>query len=117
MHNYRELEVWKKAMDFVMEVYKITSNFPSEEKFGLCSQLKRAAVSIASNISEGAGRNSVLQFQNFLQISMGSCNEVATQIELAFRLDFIPKENCQTLQEESKRIYRMLQGLYLSLGK
>ena len=83
--------MWKKAMDFVVEIYKITSRFPSEEKFGLCSQIKRASVSIASNISEGAGRNSVLKFQNFLQIAMGSCNEVATQIELAYRLTYIEK--------------------------
>ena len=72
MHNYKELEVWKRAMDLVVEVYKIASYFPLDEKFGLCSQLKRAAVSVPSNISEGAGRNSVLQFQNFLQIAMGS---------------------------------------------
>lgn len=76
-------------MDFVAVVYEVTQQFPNEERFGLVSQLKRSVVSIPSNISEGAGRNTNPQFQHFLQIAMGSCNETITHLELAFRLKFV----------------------------
>ena len=115
MHNYRELKVWQRALKFSIEVYKAASNFPKEEKYGLSSQLKRAAVSIVSNISEGAGRSSKLQFQNFLQISMGSSNEVSTQIEIAYLLGFISENDQKTLRKEAYEIYLMLLGLYNSL--
>ncbi len=86
MHNFRELKIWQRSMDFVVQVYKITKEFPAEEKYGLISQQRRSAVSIPSNISEGAGRGTNPQFKHFLEISMGSCNELITQIELSNRL-------------------------------
>ena len=76
MHNFRELKIWQRSMNLAEEVYKIVADFPKEERFGLASQIKRCAVSIPSNISEGAGRSTNKQFKQFLQISMGSCNEL-----------------------------------------
>ncbi|PWT95593.1 MAG: hypothetical protein C5B52_17465, partial [Bacteroidetes bacterium] len=89
MHNFREMNIWKRSMDLAVQIYKVTSTFPPEEKFGLISQLRNCAVSIPSNISEGSGRTSNSQFKYFLQISMGSCNEAQTQLELAFRFGYI----------------------------
>ncbi|MCS6796221.1 MAG: four helix bundle protein, partial [Raineya sp.] len=79
MHNYRELKVWQKAVDLVTKVYQITYQFPSEEKFGLVSQIRRCAISIPSNIAEGAGRNTTKDFANFLSIANGACSELSTQ--------------------------------------
>lgn len=89
MHNVRELKIWEKAVDLVVEIYKLTVDFPSDERFGLISQVRRAAVSIPSNISEGAGRNSPREFVNFLSIANGSSYELQTQITIAYKLGFI----------------------------
>ena len=70
MHNYREFRIWQRSMDFVVKVYEISANFPKEERFGLTSQLRSCAVSVPSNISEGAGRGTNKQFKRFLEISM-----------------------------------------------
>jgi len=115
MHNFRELKIWQRSMDFVVEVYKITKEFPSEEKFGLISQQRRSAVSIPSNISEGAGRGTNPQFKHFLEISMGSCNELITQLELSNRLGFISVEQKDKLIDEATQIYKMILGFYNSL--
>ena len=107
MHNFRDLKIWQRSMDFVVEVYKITKGFPSEEKYGLISQQRRSAVSIPSNISEGAGRGTNPQFKHFLEISMGSCNEIITQLELASRLQFISSEQQkEKLIDEATQIYK-----------
>jgi len=92
MNNYRELIIWQKSMDLVKNVYELTLLFPKEEKFGLISQIQRSAVSIPSNISEGAGRNSNKEFRNFLGIANGSINELSTQLELSIRIGYL-KEN------------------------
>jgi four helix bundle protein len=115
MHNFRELKIWQRSMDFVVEIYQLCAQLPSEEKYGLVSQLKRSAVSVPSNISEGAGRATNPQFQHFLEISMGSCNELITQIELAFRLKFVLVELRDKLTEEATQIYKMILGFYNSL--
>lgn len=86
--DHKELDAWKKSIDFVERVYKHSSSFPEEEKFGLTSQIRRAAVSIPSNLAEGAARNSKKEFLNFLSISLGSLAEVETQIIIAHRLEF-----------------------------
>ena len=78
MHNYRELRIWQRSMDFVVKVYEISANFPKEEKYGLITQVRSCAVSIPSNISEGAGRGTNKQFRHFLEFSMGSVNEAQT---------------------------------------
>jgi four helix bundle protein len=115
MHNFRELKIWQRSMDFVVEVYKLTKEFPAEEKFGLISQQRRSSVSIPSNISEGAGRGTNPQFKHFLEISMGSCNEVITQLELSYRLGFISVEKKDKLVDEATQIYKMILGFYNSL--
>ena len=89
MNNYKELIVWQKSMDLVEKVYELTLLFPKDEKYGLISQIQRSAVSIPSNISEGAGRNSNKEFRNFLGIANGSINELSTQLELALRIGYI----------------------------
>lgn len=88
MNNYKELKVWQKSMDLVERVYFLTLSFPVEEKYGLTSQIQRSAVSIPSNIAEGAGRNSNNEFRNFLGIANGSINELSTQLTLSIRIGY-----------------------------
>lgn len=111
MHNIKELTIWKKAIDLTVEVYDITRNFPSEEKFGLISQLRRASVSISSNIAEGAGRNSDKEFVHFLGIANGSAFEVQTQIIIAYRLKFIDKKTSKLVLDRLEEIQKMSRGL------
>lgn len=92
MHDYKKLEVWKKSVDFVKVCYDLTTGFPDSEKFGLTSQIRRSAVSIPSNIAEGAGRNSGKEFAHFLAISQGSCFELETQLIIAQQLGFLKEE-------------------------
>lgn len=89
MRNFREYEIWKKAIDISVEIYSITANFPSKEIYGLSSQLQRASVSIASNIAEGSSRLSEKEFSRFLEFSLGSAYEVETQIIIAEKLEYI----------------------------
>ena len=89
VQSYRELIVWQKAIDLVVAIYRITQSFPREEAFGLTSQLRRAAVSIPSNIAEGQGRRSAKEFQRFLDIARGSLQEVETQLLIANRLHYL----------------------------
>ena len=97
MNNLKELKIWQKAIDLSVEVYKITSHFPSDERFGLISQARRAAVSISSNIAEGAGRTSTKEFNYFLGIANGSSFELQTQLVIASRLSFIGIEDLDSL--------------------
>ena len=92
MSTHKDLIVWKKSIEFVTEVYKITGSFPSEEKFGLVSQLRRASVSIPSNIAEGAARNHDKEFIQFLSVSLGSASEVETQLIICLNLKFFSDE-------------------------
>ena len=87
MHNYKKLNVWISSISLVKNIYNLTRKFPKEEMFVLTQQLRRAAISIPSNIAEGAGRNSNAQFKNFLQISIGSCFEVETQLIISKELE------------------------------
>ena len=86
---HHKLNVWKKAIEFVKRIYQITGEFPAEEKFGLVSQMRRSAISIASNISEGAGRNNKKEFNQFLGIAQGSSAELETQIIIARELGLL----------------------------
>ncbi|WP_026838080.1 four helix bundle protein [Gillisia sp. JM1] len=106
MKSHKDLTVYKTSIDLVVAVYNLTKSFPGEERFGLTSQLRRAVVSIPSNIAEGAARNSKKEFIRFLYISLGSLAEVETQLEIAGRLKFI-SEN-KELEEQSIYIRRML---------
>jgi four helix bundle protein len=102
-------------MDFVVKVYEVSATFPKEERYGLTSQLRSCVVSVPSNISEGAGRGTNRQFKRFLEISMGSINEVQTQLELGYRINYLPKEIYGELIDEALQIYKMILGFYNSL--
>lgn len=114
--NYRDLVVWQKSIDFVSEVYRLTADFPSHEQFGLTSQLRRAAVSVASNIAEGEGRDSKGDFKRFLAIAHGSLREAETQLIIAARLGYAPKESVNQRLDDAAEIGRMIRGLSRSLN-
>jgi four helix bundle protein len=115
MNNYKDLQVWKKAFDLSANVYQITKELPKEEIFGMTSQMRRCAVSIVSNIAEGHGRGSNKDFSRFLKISIGSCNELETQVLLSEKLNYIKQPESLELQEECKEIMKMLNGLIKKL--
>ena len=106
MHNYNNLQIWQQAMDLVEDIYKLTASFPTEEKFGIVSQMTRAAVSIPSNIAEGAGRNSDKDFAHFISIAIGSLYELNTQIVLSERLGYINQTQSQELQKKLDNLQR-----------
>lgn len=114
--SYRELIVWQKAMDMVAEVYKATEGFPREEIYGLTSQIRRAAVSVPSNIAEGQGRKSTNEFLHHLSIARGSLMEVETQLLLAARLSYLKPTDVAPFMERTSEIGRLLNGLYNSLS-
>ncbi len=89
MRNFRKYDVWNDSMSFVKTIYEMTTSFPKMEQYGLSNQMNRAAVSIASNIAEGASRNSDIDFAHFLEIAIGSSFEIETQIEIAFSIGYI----------------------------
>lgn len=106
MHNYKNLQIRQQAIDPVEDIYKLTASFPSEEKFGLVSQMNRAAISIPSNIAEGAGRNSDKDFAHFISIAIGSLYELNTQIVLSERLGFINQTQSQELHNKLDNLQR-----------
>ena len=106
--NHKDLEVWKKSMDLVALVYQLTNDFPDTEKFGLTNQLRRAVVSIPSNIAEGAGRDSSPQFNQFLNIAFGSSYELQTQLIISERLNFISKEVNEPILSKLDEIQKMI---------
>jgi four helix bundle protein len=111
MRPHERLDVWKKGIDFVVTLYKATDRFPKEERFGLTSQLRRAAVSIPANIAEGAGRKSFKEFAHFLSNSQGSASEVETELLIASRLSYIEDRHYLALRSSLDEIGRMLTGL------
>ena len=111
MGNFKELLVWKKSIELVTEIYEITSVFPSEEKFGLVSQIRRAAVSIPSNIAEGNARRSSADYIQFLKIARGSGAEVETQIIISKNLGFLNDVKCEELTLKITEIMKMINGL------
>lgn len=111
MRPHENLEVWKRSIDLVIEIYEITKSFPAEEKFGLISQIRRAAVSIPANIAEGAARQSDKEFANFLSIAQGSASELETELLISQKLHYISAENYTKIYEELNTISRMIIGL------
>lgn len=107
MHNYRELKIWQRTIDLAVSVTALTKRFPKEETYGISSQLRRSSVSIASNIAEGAYRNSNKEFLHFLGIANGSAAEVDTQLMIAQKLDYITLEEYNELWNELDHIQRM----------
>ncbi len=115
MQNFKDLKVWHKAMDLVVLIYRETAKFPNEEKYGLTNQMRRCAVSIPSNISEGHMRTTSKVFKQFIGIARGSCSELETQNQIAYRLGFIPKEKYQELDEKITEVAKMLSAFYAKL--
>ncbi len=109
MKNHYDLDVWKKSIKLVKDIYEISKFFPKEEIYGLTSQIRRAAVSIPSNIAEGASRQSNKEFIQFLYIALGSCSEVETQIIIAKELSFI--NDTKSILNQIKEIKKMINGL------
>jgi len=114
---HKKLDVWQTSMKATLIIYKLTSGFPEEEKFGLVSQMRRAAVSIPSNIAEGAGRQGKREFRKFLSVAQGSLSELDTQLELALLLGYCSKSDIEETDSQLVRIDKMLTGLIRSLGK
>jgi len=111
LKSYGELIAWQKAMDLVQMVYETVRAFPKEEIYGLTSQLKRAAVSVPSNIAEGQGRKSTREFIHHLSIAYGSLMEVETQILIAVRLGYLSREDAVPISEQTSEVGRLINGL------
>jgi len=111
MRPNEKLDVWSKGITFVVEIYRTTETFPKDEKFGLTSQLRRAAVSIPANIAEGAGRQSPKEFAHFLSNAQGSASEVETELLIAYHLGYLVESRYQALRSLLDDIGRMITGL------
>ncbi|MFA5044996.1 MAG: four helix bundle protein [Paludibacter sp.] len=110
MHNFKKLSIWIKSVDFVTEIYKVTNTFPSNERFGLVSQLQRAAVSVPTNISEGSAKSSNKDFARFLEISLGSTFELETELLVSLNLSYIEQGQYNLLQEKLAELQKMIIG-------
>jgi four helix bundle protein len=117
MHNYREIKIWQRSRTLVKEVYLLTKQFPKEEIYGLTSQIRRAVVSIPTNIAEGAGRGTDKDFSHFLDISRGSLFELETLIILSSDLEFISESRSIEVLEKTTEILRMLNSFQGNLSK
>lgn len=115
MRTHHDLDVWKKSIDFVSDIYKLTERFPSNEQFGLTSQIRRTAISIPSNISEGAARNTLKDFNHFLAIALGSIAELETQLIISRNLEFLSVNDFEFLIEGLTTVRKMTIGLKKSL--
>lgn len=113
--DHKDLEVWKQSMDMVESVYTLTQGFPETEKFGLTSQMRRSAVSIASNIAEGAARKGDKELSHFINIAIGSLSELETQYLIAMRLEFIEKE--VVLEKQLTDVKKLLLGFKKHIDK
>lgn len=114
IRNHKDLKVYASSMRLAKEIYKLTVDFPTEEKYGLISQLRRAAISVPSNIAEGAARKNTKEYIHFLYYSLGSAAEIETQLELSKRLGFI--DDIETINKTNNEIIYMLTGLIKSLS-
>ena len=114
--NFRDLDVWRLAMEIVVDIYECTKTFPKEEIYGLVSQMRRAAVSIASNIAEGFNRYHNKEYRQFLYIALGSCAELETQIEVSVTLRYITQSGRDKISEKLDHESRMLRNLIKRLN-
>ncbi len=117
VRGYRDLLVWQEAMDLVVTVYRMTATFPKEERYALVDQLRRAAVSVPSNIAEGHGRSRTGDYLRFLSVAVGSLMEIETQVQIATRLGYISEEQQRGLLESTAVLARMLAGLIRALRR
>ena len=111
MKSHKDLDVWRLAVDLAEDVYATSKSFPRDEQFGMTSQMRRASVSIASNIAEGAGRQTQREFTQFLYIALGSASELETQIEIARRVGLAKAQDWDRLEPHLARVAQMLRGL------
>src|SRR4029453_9618737 len=111
MFNFEKLDVWQKAIDFADLVYSQTKSFPSDERFGLTNQMRRAAVSVSSNIAEGSGRVSDVDFARFVEIAYSSLMELVSESTIALQQEFLPRQTYDEIYRESEERARMLSGL------
>jgi len=116
MFSFEKLDVWSKSVDLADVVYRLTKDFPDYERFGLPNQMRRAAVSVSSNIAEGSSRESRKDFARFIQLAFGSLMEIVSQLHIAQRQGFIAKDEANKLYAQAKEISKMLSGLKRSLG-
>ena len=114
---HKKLEAWKLSMELVIDVYRTTDRFPNQEKYGLTDQIRRATISVPSNIAEGAARQTKKEFTNYLHIAQGSLSELDTQIELARQLGYLEDETWRILDERMERIDKLISGLIRHLNK
>ncbi len=115
MFNFEKLDVWRKAIDFADLIYSETRSFPLEERFGLTNQLRRAAISVSSNIAEGSSRSSKSDFARFVEIATGSVFEVVSQAFIAQRQSFLSEDQFRDIYTDAEELSRMLSGLRKSL--
>ena len=115
--SFRDLMIWQRGINLVKEVYKETNNFPKEELYGLTNQIRRSAISIPSNISEGHIRQHRAEFRQYLSIALGSLAELETQILIARELNYIPNENSDNLIDQMGTLGKMIRGLMKKLTK
>lgn len=108
MHQFKELEIWKRSRFFCSQIYTVASKFPSDEKFGITNQLRRESVSVPSNIAEGSSRNSNKDFSRFLEIAIGSAYEIETQLLISLDLNFFNSDELNNLLEELNEIIKMI---------
>ena len=115
--SYRDLEVWQLAMALAKQIYVVTASFPSDERFGLINQMRRASVSVPSNIAEGHARASTAEFQPYISIAMGSVAELETQVLLSLDPGFLNPDQQEQLMPRLDQIGKMLRGLHRSLAR
>ncbi|TMU56764.1 four helix bundle protein [Flagellimonas algicola] len=107
MHRFKDLEIWKRSRTFCSEIYSVTASFPDSEKFGLTNQLRRASISVPSNIAEGCSRKSNKEFSRFLEIAIGSMYELETQLLISNDMQFISNKNSELLLKKLDSIVKM----------
>ena len=117
MKDFKKLNVWQKSIELVTSVYKISKSFPAEEKYGITSQITRAAVSIPSNIAEGSSRHSEKDYFRFLEIALGSAFELETQLIIIGKLEMINSKELVMILDETKTVQKMLSGLMSKLKR
>ena len=117
MRNFRKLEIWSQGIELVKLIYSLAEKLPDNEKFGLRSQITRAAVSVPSNIAEGASRNSQIEFKRFLEIAMGSLFEIETQVVIIEELQLVKKEELESVFELLDKQGKMINGLINKIKK
>lgn len=115
LRSFRDLEVWQKAMDLVVEIYRRTASFPSHERYGLTAQLRRAAVSVPSNIAEGRGRSGLNVFLYHLSVATGSLMEVETQLLISERLAYVNESEARAVSVKTGEVRRLLAGMVRAL--